>query len=211
MPKGPHTFPCSNPFCAARLRPGTIDFIFKQGEDVEKLVDALETNGWQGQITGPHGTGKSTLLAALSAAIEARGRMVYAVVIVAGQRRVPRDFAASLRIASSRGVAAVDGFEQLGFWNRLLFKRHCRTLKSGLLVASHRSAGLPDLYQTAVDERMAWQVVQQLQAGFPSRIEVVDVAVRLAHRQGNLREALFDLYDLYEARKSQDPSGSLHN
>ena len=41
-----------NPFCAARLRPGTIDFVFEQGKSLEQLVDALEANAWQGQITG---------------------------------------------------------------------------------------------------------------------------------------------------------------
>ena len=82
----------TNPFCAARLRPGTIDFVFEQGKSLQQLVDTLEANAWRGQITGRHGTGKSTLLAALTPAIEGRGRLVKSVTLVAGQRHLPREF-----------------------------------------------------------------------------------------------------------------------
>ena len=97
-------------------------------------------------------------------------------------------------------MAAVDGVEQLHIWNRLLLKRFCQTHGVGLIVASHRSAHLPSLYETAVDEARAWSVVQRLQDGFPPHIEIGDLVERLARHQGNLRETLFDLYDLYEER-----------
>ena len=69
------------------------------------------------------------------------------------------------------------------------------------MVASHRLAGLPTLYKTAVDDERAWSVVERLQNGFPPRLERADLVVPLVEHQGNLREALFDLYDLYEERK----------
>ncbi len=191
----------SNPFCAARLRPGTIAFVFEEGKNLEQLVDSLEANAWRGQITGRHGTGKSTLLAALTPAIEGRGRLVKSITLVAAQRHLPREFLMSLRLTAGLGVAAVDGFEQLLPWNRLLLKQSCRTHGVGLVVASHRSAHLPSLYETAVDETRAWRVVEQLQNGFPRRIEIGDLTARLTRHQGNLRESLFDLYDLYEERK----------
>ncbi len=200
MPNHPLHFDVGNPFCAARLRPGTIDFVFEQGKSLQQLVDALEANAWHGQITGGHGTGKSTLLAALTPAIEGRGRLVKSVTLVAGQRHLPREFIGSLRLSAGLGVAAVDGVEQLHCWNRLLLKRFCRTHGVGLVVASHRAADLPSLYETAVDEARAWSVVQRLQDGFPPRIQIGELAERLARHQGNLREALFDLYDLYEER-----------
>ena len=196
----PRHIDLSNPFCAARLRPGTIDFVFEPGKSLQQLVNALEANGWQGQITGRHGTGKSTLLAALTPAIEGRGRLVKSITLVAGQCRVPREFIAALRFSAGMGVAAVDGFEQLHYWNRLLLKRACRTHGTGLVVASHRSAELPSLYETAVNEARAWKVVEQLQEGFRPRIAIGDLQSRLARHQDNLREALFDLYDLYEER-----------
>jgi hypothetical protein len=190
----------TNPFCASRLRPGTIDFVFEEGKTIDQLVDALEANGWQGQITGGHGTGKSTLLAALTPALEERGRLVKAITLESEQRKLPRDFIRSLRMTAGLGVAAVDGVEQLSLWNRVRLKRFCQSQGVGLVVASHRPANLPDLYQTAVDEARAWMVVERLQSGFPARIEIGDLQERLAQHHGNLREALFDLYDLYEAR-----------
>jgi hypothetical protein len=192
----------TNPFCAARLRPGTIDYVFEEGNGLPRLVDLLEANGWLGQITGGHGTGKSTLLAALTPVIEGRGRLVESVTLAAGQRRLPRRFLAPLRSSAGRGIATVDGFEQLYFWDRLLLKRACRRHGIGLVVASHRGANLPSLYETAVDAERAWRVVQRLQSGFPPRIGIGDLLRQLARRQGNLREALFDLYDLYESRDS---------
>lgn len=190
----------SNPFCAARLRPGTIDFVFEPGKNLDLLVNALEANAWQGQITGRHGTGKSTLLAALRPVMEDRGRLVESITLGAGQRRLPGEFVRSLRRAGGRGVAVVDGVEQLHLWNRLGLKRFCQAHRVGLVVASHRSARLPSLYETAVDETRAWSVVERLQSGFPQRIDIADVIERLGRHPDNLREALFDLYDLYEER-----------
>jgi hypothetical protein len=190
----------TNPFCAARLRPGTIDFVFENGRTLEQLVDTLEAHAWHGQITGGHGTGKSTLLAALTPAMERRGRIVKSITLVAEQGKLPRDFVRSLHLTAGLGVAAVDGVEQLYFWNRLRLRRFCRAHGLGLVVASHRPARLPGLYQTAVDEDRAWKVVERLQYGFPERIGFGDLQKRLAGHQGNLREALFDLYDLYEER-----------
>jgi hypothetical protein len=190
----------TNPFCAARLRPGTIDFIFEPGNSLDRLVDVLQSNAWRGQIAGGHGTGKSTLLAALMPAIEKRGRSVTAITLAAGRRNLPREFFASLRLAADPPVAVVDGFEQLHLWNRFLLKRFCLVHSVGLVVASHRTASLSTLYQTTVDEPRGWRVVQRLQDGFPPRIQLADVVARLARREGNLREALFDLYDLYEQR-----------
>ncbi len=200
MSAPPSNLDRTNPFCAARLRPGTIDFVFEQGKSLQQLVDVLEANVWQGQITGGHGTGKSTLLAALTPAIEDRGRSVESIMLTAGQRHLPRNFFASLRRGAGLGVAAVDGVEQLHPWNRLFLKRFCRAHGAGLVVASHRRADLPTLYETAVDEVRAWGVVQRLQNGFPPRIAIEDLRQRLARHEGNLREALFDLYDLYEER-----------
>jgi hypothetical protein len=190
----------SNPFCAARLRPGTIDFVFEQGKSLEQLVDSLAANGWRGQITGGHGTGKSTLLAALTPAIEGRGRLVLSITLAAGHRHLPRRFLRSLARAAGLGVAAIDGVEQLHVWNRLLLKRLSQTRRVGLVVASHRSARLPRLYETAMDDSRAWSVVQRLQDGFPPHVRSDDLVERLARHAGNLREALFDLYDLYEER-----------
>ena len=165
----------SNPFSAARLRPGTIDFIFEHGQSLEQLVDLLEANHWRGEITGKHGTGKSTLLAAMIPAIEGRGRIVKRVTLSAGQRKLPRGYLTSLRLTAGLGVAAVDGIEQLSALGRLRLKRCCRIYAVGLLAASHRSAKLPRIYQTAIEVPRAWKVVQRFQEGYPSLVKLGDL------------------------------------
>ena len=199
MPHPPSTN-STNPFTAARLRPGTIEFVFEHGQTLARLVDLLAANRWFGEITGRHGTGKSTLLAALTPAIEERGRIVKSVTLAAGQRSLPGGYLASLRVAAGLGVAIVDGVEQLAAWNRLRLKRCCKSYGAGLLAATHRSAKLPSIYHTAIDVPRAWKVVERYQDGFPPLVQISDLVERLARRQGNLREALFDLYDLYEER-----------
>jgi hypothetical protein len=190
----------TNPFSATRLRPGTIDFIFEHGMSLAQIVDALEANRWRGQITGRHGTGKSTLLAALIPAIEGRGRIVKGLTLGAGQRSWPRGYLTSLRLTAGLGVAVVDGIEQLSPWSRLRLKRCCKSNGLGLLVASHRSTRLPSIYQTKIDVPLAWKVVERFQDGFAPLVRIGDLVEKLAQRHGNLREALFDLYDLYEER-----------
>ena len=184
MPYSPANLDRSNPFCAARLRPGTIDFVFEPGRSAEQLVDFLAANAWRGQITGGHGTGKSTLLAALTPAIEHRGRLVRSITLEAGQGHLPHRYIRVLRRTRGRGVAAVDGIEQLHLWNRLLLKRFCQKHGVGLIVASHRSAHLPSLYETAVDATRAWAVVQCLQDGFPPHIQSDDLVAQVGTAHG---------------------------
>jgi hypothetical protein len=188
-----------NPFCARHVRPGAIPFLFASGHCLDEIVRRLEqTNGW-GQIVGPHGSGKSSLLAALLAAVQSAGRKVLLIELHDGQRRLPPESLATLA-QSSPSLVAVDGYEQLGPWSRFKLKRACRRLGLGLVVTSHRPVGLPDLYRPAVDPALAWQVVEQLQEGHRALVARDDVAASLAKHDGDLRETLFDLYDLYAER-----------
>lgn len=217
-----------NPFCADRLRPGQIPFVFAHGQSLEQLLEQLEQSQWCGAIVGLHGTGKSTLLAELLRGIERTGRSTPLVTLHDGEGRLPSEFRTTLRrlraanepfspvacdggtaVASDwakrplvcRIVVAVDGYEQLRPWNRWLLRSFCRRRGCGLIVASHRPTGLPELYRTAIDVPLAWRVVEKLQEGLPSLVRLADVVERLARNHGNLRESLFDLYDLYEARR----------
>ncbi|MBN2216711.1 MAG: hypothetical protein JW719_05005 [Pirellulales bacterium] len=98
-------------------------------------------------------------------------------------------------------ILVIDGYEQLPWWRRWSVQRRCRRCGVGLLVTSHRSVGLPDLFHTQVDARLARRVVDALLAGRPDTIpdNEIDDCVR-RHGQ-DLREALFDLYDVYEQHR----------
>ena len=56
-------------------------------------------NGWWGEILGPHGAGKSALLATLIPAVERAGRRPVLVELHDGQRRLPLDLSCGRRLS----------------------------------------------------------------------------------------------------------------
>jgi len=188
-----------NPFATSRTRPGAVPFVFSGGVGAEQLVERLQGNGWWGQIIGPHGSGKSALLATLRPAIERAGRHVSVIELHDGQRRLPADASPALDVETP-GVLIIDGYEQLGWLGRWSIGRQCRRRGIGLLVTAHTSVGLPELFETKVTTCLARKVVEQILGGVASRVTDEEIAERLARHDGDLRETLFDLYDLHERR-----------
>ncbi len=186
-----------NPFATCRIRPGARPFLFSEDASAEQLVERLRSNGWWGQIVGPHGSGKSALLATLQPAIERAGRHVSVIELHDGQRRLPTDFCRALDVETP-SVLIVDGYEQLGLLGRWKVGRFCRRYGIGLLVTAHASVGLPDLFETKVTACLARKVVEQLLGGAASRVTDEDIGEKLSRHEGDLRETLFDLYDLHE-------------
>jgi hypothetical protein len=181
--------------------------LFPPGEDAAALIARLEQGRWRGQIVGPHGSGKSTLLAALRADLEARNRRCLLITLHDGERRLPVDLRRASDLAAG-AIVIVDGYEQLGLWSRWRLRRLCNRRGWGLLASAHQSVGLPLVASTSTSPELAQQIVDRLQpSGSPATTQLdspigrADVAERFALHRGNLREVLFDLYDLYEARR----------
>jgi hypothetical protein len=83
----------------------------------------------------------------------------------------------------------------------------CRRRRAGLLVTAHADMGLPMVCETVVTDDIAWRVVEQLtelgadEATSPA-VSRDDVAASLERHAGDLREVLFELYDLYEQQRA---------
>jgi hypothetical protein len=191
---------CLNPFSARQIRPGALAYRFPEEVTPATLLAQLRQQAWRGQIVGPHGSGKSTLLATLVPALDAAGIPTEMVTLHDGQRRLPPELQQAHRLVAGT-VVIVDGYEQLSFWSRLRLDRHCRRCRLGLLVTTHRNAGLPELFRTVTDAHLARTLVEQLLGDERVRITQEEISERFVHHQGNLREVLFDLYDLYEQRR----------
>jgi len=186
----------ANPFSTRHVRPGAIPYLFPEGEDAATLLARLERSAWRGQIVGPHGSGKSALLATLVAALETRGKPVLPVTLHDGARKIPGGLDA---LQAERGtLVIIDGYEQLAFWNRLLLRRHCRRRGLGLLVTAHRSVGFPQLFRTTTSIALAEQLANRLLGGRPLPLDRAELRQQFDEHQGNLREVFFSLYDAYE-------------
>ena len=189
-----------NPFCSRRVRPGALPFLFAGDTSLGQLVDRLRQNGWWGQIVGPHGSGKSALLASLVPAIERVGRHAIVFELHDACRRLPFDLKHAADVDPAT-ILIIDGYEQLSRWRRFQLKRFCRRRGLGLLVTVHTSAGLPELFHAAADLHLTERIVAELTRGYPAHVTAKDVAERYLQHGGDVREMLFGLYDVYEERR----------
>ncbi len=186
-----------NPFCSRRIRPGAIPFYFPEGISFETLLATLETNAWCGQIIGPHGSGKSTLLAALLPEIAQRRRRIIHLELQDGVRQLPISETDFLEMDANTQLA-IDGYEQLSFWTRRKIKNRAQKQGFGVIILGHEPLEYPDLYQTSRELSVAKLIVHQLTANTIVRIPDAIVQEHFELYNGNLREMLFSLYDVFE-------------
>jgi molybdopterin-guanine dinucleotide biosynthesis protein len=188
----------SNPFATRFTRPGALGYLFPDGESADTLVERLQANAWRGAIVGPHGAGKSTLLATLIPAISSSGRTVVHVALHAGETSLPEALS-HWRQWNPTTQVVVDGYEQLTWWSRTRLALRLRRTGAGLLVTSHSRTDLPTIFEAAPRMEAAREVVRSLTRG-DGIISDDDLARVFRSCDGNIRETLFQLYDVYEAR-----------
>jgi energy-coupling factor transporter ATP-binding protein EcfA2 len=188
-----------NPFATRFICPEATPFMFAEGECVERLIKRLEAAGWHGQIVGPHGSGKSTLVANLLPLIEQRGRQIFRY-----EQRDRQPALAAARAEQCRwtqtSLVIVDGYEQLSCAWRWWLRRACRRAGCGLLITVHKAVGGPLLYQTQTSELLLQTLVARLTKGYPAwaGLTADQIQRAFAAQRGNLREALLQLYDVVE-------------
>lgn len=194
----------SNPFATRYIAPGAIPFLFADRQSVQSLVDRLPTQGWWGQIVGPHGSGKSSLLGELLAVCDAQGRDVRRWTLRDRQRRLPMTID-DARGWSAKTLVAIDGYEQLSSWSRFRLKRWCRRQQAGLLVTAHRDCGLPELYRTGTNLVLFQQLVaERLRASdCADALRDEEIAAAFARCDGNVREAFLELFDRVQPRRDR--------
>lgn len=198
MRLGTATF-ATNPFSTRAIRAGRIPPLDHVGRPIclAAVLADLEGRGGSAAIVGPHGSGKTTLLGHLADALEADGRRV-ARVRLHGRQGV----ATLLRAVACGGVVCVDSWERLGRPAALLMRGLARIRGTRLVVTAHRLGLLPPLWICRTSPALLAAIVDRLpeRGGFlPSERPLrLDEAFRRS--AGDIREALFTLYDRFEER-----------
>jgi hypothetical protein len=133
-------------------------------------------------------------------AMESAGRVAVLITLGDGQKRLP----VSLRQLDrhrDKLVVVIDGYEQLGRLSRWRLISYCRRREHGLLVTAHGNCGLPAIFRTDPDLATIERVVEHSLPPHGGRICRMDLE-RAWRRHGvNVRELLFELYDLFESRR----------
>lgn len=192
--------PPRNPFATRHTRPGRLVPRDAHGEPLD-LADVLAAAPSAAAIEGRHGAGKTNLLTALAERLAAADRF-------AGLMR-PRklgDGAAVLRAvvrARPGTTLCIDSWECIGFLWAALVRWAARRRRVGLVVTSHRPTGMPTVVRCDTTPILLARLVDELPA-HGGLVDAADVEDAFRAHGGDIREALYDLYDRFERRARKD-------
>lgn len=175
-------------------------------------------------IVGPHGTGKSTLLAQLEQAIlETYSHRSCQSLFLNSSSSSRQSLTRALRLLKTSSICLIDGFEQLPKWGQTLCVWTAKSLHRKLIATSHAlPKGFVPLWNTQMSPEIERYVIGQLLNNVPAveseddleqrssnfkNRELLDLLLeseewrtsRAKHRE-NLRESLFDMYDWWGNR-----------
>jgi GTPase SAR1 family protein len=167
----------------------------------DDLLANLHALRCRAAIVGPQGSGKTTLLEDLAPRLRERG---YSVRELRLDTETPRfapgfldRFVASL---TPSDVVLFDGAEQLGPIAWRLFLHRSRAA-AGLVITGHRPGRLPTLVETATTPELLAALVAQILGDEAREVEPI-LPDLYARHEGNLRDALRELYDRYAGSAS---------
>jgi hypothetical protein len=165
-----------NPFATRYTRPGSLPPLDQHGCPLDLAALIARLDGLEAAaLEAPHGHGKSTLLLALAAALDAVGRPT-TIVRVRGWKDA---WAACCAVVTAPRRTAV--------------------LRRTLLVTSHQPAGLPVLWRCETTPDLLRAIIARL-PDHGGLVDDADIAEAFHCHGGNLRESLYDLYDRVERR-----------
>lgn len=198
-----------NPFSTRYTRPGALPYLPAEGglpltpADVAARVQTHPRSC----ITGPHGTGKTTLLIHLRGPLDRLSEHPSQLVTL----RIGDGSAELWQVLATvprGGILIVDGYEQLTLIDRwrLIYRAWRRDIR--LLVTAHRPPwGFHRLADTGTPQSIARQLATLLLSEFPEQREAMlkrfDQRWRAA--EGNIRQLWATLYEDFEDQLPPSP------
>jgi hypothetical protein len=162
----------------------------------ETAWNRLEALNWRGAIVGPCGSGKTTLLEAVEHRFRAQGMAVSFWRLSTDSPRLPHPLQSHPIVANE--ALLVDGAEQLSAWNWYRLRRHARHA-GAFVITSHRPLSLPLWLQTSTSPALLQKLVEQL----GEHLSDEEARSLWQATRGNLRLALWQLYDQYAMRDAE--------
>ena len=171
----------SNPFATRYFQPGAIRYEFFGQVTIDDLCQRILTvPSKRALIVGPHGSGKSTLIATLIEHFETSypAQAIHSIRFStdpSSRTQLPN----FLRSLSRNSLAIIDGYEQLGMWSRWRLLSSLRQKSIRLLATAHQKiAGMDQVWETKVDEASSkWVIEKLLSNGMVSDESASDGAV----------------------------------
>lgn len=163
------------------------------GTDWDRLLADLAARHYRGQIVGPHGSGKTTLIESLVPRLTAAGLTCHRWLITDEHPGPTPDRWAALDHIAASDCLIIDGAERLTWlaWRRL---RRAVPRLGGFIVTTHRPLRhLPRWIDTRSHPGMLAAFLDRLDPGHP--LTAADIARLHQDCRGNLREALWRCYD----------------
>lgn len=196
--------PIPNPFASRFIQPGALRFRTPEAAtyDPTDLVEQLQRHRI-GSVIGPHGTGKSTLLATLSNHLQAVGRDVQRFQL-SSRTRGPKLLLRQAVRKPGNEIVMIDGFEQLRWWQRRTLIGAATRAGTLLVLTAHRPfRNITTLHRTQVDDALARHLTQERLTDFPETRQLLMERFEQHWRRErpNLRETWFALYDDFEASR----------
>ncbi|MCP3982085.1 MAG: hypothetical protein GY716_22495 [bacterium] len=178
--------PCDNPFRSSLTQSLQYVPIGTTWADLRLRLARLD---YRASIVGPMGSGKSTLLRTLAEQLRAKRTRVrfHRVELDASADEVLE----SVMRSRTDDIVCVDRVDRLPSLAWRSIRR--AGLRGGLICAGHRTRGLPVLVRCKTNPELLHRLVRELSSnpGLTGRAETL-----FRKHRGNVREALFELYDL---------------
>ena len=200
--------PPSNPFAACNLDPKRIPWLAVDHIDIESLTERAVNGPALQLIVGPHGTGKSALLSDLFKRISALRPDWQLTWISADSRERSEPIAKTTRDSSQPRLLGIDGLDSWPLQRIAAYYWSTRWRKVKMIGTTHRARWLPvlaELHPTLTQlERVVDHLLRRQATGSFPDPELLRHLFQF--HAGNLRNALFDLYDWWEAEQGKHVS-----
>lgn len=178
-----------NPFAVDRIHQIRYE---APGESWESLLARLAAMDYRAAIVGPCGSGKTTLCETLQARLQQRGLQTQCLFVSMDIRMAWQEIKPVLN--HQFDVILLDGADHLPPWTWQRLKRRVFSSKHGLVVTTHEPGLLPTWHECRPSPAVLERIVTHLA---PDRvIPKAQINDLYDHCQGNIRNALRQLYDL---------------